>query len=166
MSDEFTARLALPLLSAGQAQKEVTHNEALALLDLFAQPVVMAVGLDTPPSAPIAGQCWIAGAAPTGLWAGHAEYLVGWTDGGWRFCAPAPGMRAWSIADASEAWFDEAGWSVGTLRGLRVEIEGKQVVAAQQPAISMASGGGVVDVEARNALAAILAALHTHGLIA
>jgi len=33
-----TPRLALPLLAVAQAQKEVTHNEALALLDLLVQP--------------------------------------------------------------------------------------------------------------------------------
>ena len=33
MSDT-TARLRLPTLRAGQAQKELTHNEALTLLDL------------------------------------------------------------------------------------------------------------------------------------
>ena len=32
-----TARWALPLLEAGQAQKEMTHNEALQRLDLLAQ---------------------------------------------------------------------------------------------------------------------------------
>ncbi len=33
-------RLALPLLAAGQAQKELVHNEALLRLDLVSQPVV------------------------------------------------------------------------------------------------------------------------------
>jgi len=166
MSDDRTARLALPLLSAGQAQKEMTHNEALTLLDLFAQPVVIAVGGDTPPESPGAGQCWIVGMVPTGAWAGYPHHLVGWTGGGWRFCAPAPGMRAWSLADAAEAWFGDGGWSIGTLRGARVEIAGIQVVAAQQAAISAPSGGTVIDAEARGTLTAVLAALHAHGLIA
>ena len=37
---ESTARLALPLIAPGQAQKEVSHNEALAALDLLVQAQV------------------------------------------------------------------------------------------------------------------------------
>ena len=38
-----TSRLGLPTLAAAQAQKEMTHNEALTLLDVAVQPVVAAV---------------------------------------------------------------------------------------------------------------------------
>ena len=48
-----TSRWALPLLDAGQAQKEMTHNEALARLDLLAQAGVQAVGVDAPPPGPV-----------------------------------------------------------------------------------------------------------------
>jgi hypothetical protein len=51
MSDERTPRLALPLLQPGQAQKETTHNEALAVLDLVVQASVLAVGTNVPPVA-------------------------------------------------------------------------------------------------------------------
>ena len=166
MTDDVTARLALPLLSAGQAQKEMTHNEALALLDLFAQPVVLAVGIDTPPETPVAGQCWIVGAAPTGAWTGHARHLAGWSDGGWRFCIPRTGMRVWNLAGSDEALFDGSDWTVGVVRGSRLEIDGVRVVAAQQSAIAPPVAGAVIDIEARKAISAILAALHTHGLIA
>lgn len=44
-----TDRLRLPLLTAGQAQKEVTHNEALLLLDLLVQASVQSAGLTSPP---------------------------------------------------------------------------------------------------------------------
>lgn len=37
MSMETTARLGLPLLAPGQAQKELFHNEALALVDAATQ---------------------------------------------------------------------------------------------------------------------------------
>ena len=76
MSDTETPRLALPLLQPGQAQKEMGHNEALAALDLIVQPNVVAAGIDTPPTSPESGQCWIVGASPTGAWAGQAGKLV------------------------------------------------------------------------------------------
>ncbi len=87
MSDA-TARFALPFIAAGQAQKEVFHNEALTRVDVLLQPVVEAVGLDAPPASPATGQCWVVGAAPTGAWAGQAQSIAAWTEGGWRFVAP------------------------------------------------------------------------------
>ena len=40
MTTNDTPRWSLPLLAAGQAQKEMTHNEALSLLDLVVHPCV------------------------------------------------------------------------------------------------------------------------------
>jgi hypothetical protein len=166
MSYDLSPRLALPLLNVGQAQKEVTHNEALALLDLLTQPVVVAVGTNAPPEAPLPGQCWIVGDAPEQAWRGHAQAFAGWIGGGWRFVIPTPGMRAWSAADGVEARYGEHGWTLGVAATLRLEIGGVQVVGAQQPAIAAPASGGVIDAEARGVITAILAALHTHGLIA
>src|SRR3989344_3642622 len=80
-----TARFALPLLAMAQAQKEVTHNEALTLLDALVQPVVEDGPQAVPPSAPVAGQGWIVGAAASGAWVGEEGALALWTSGGWRF---------------------------------------------------------------------------------
>ncbi|MDO7843755.1 DUF2793 domain-containing protein [Sphingomonas immobilis] len=166
MSDDTTNRLKLPLLSAGQAQKELTHNEALTLIDMTVQPVVMAVEVNTPPPAPVAGQCWIVGAAPAGAWSGQANALAGWTAGGWRFVAPPEGCAVWSVADGAAARFLDGGWSTGVIRGARVEIDGTKVIGARLAAIAGPAGGATVDAEARTAIGAILAALREHGLIA
>ena len=85
MSDDTTARLALPLLVSGQAHKEETHNEALALIDLALCCAVEASGVDVPPEMPLPGQCWIVGSAPRGAWSGQAGALAGWTGAGWQF---------------------------------------------------------------------------------
>ena len=161
-----TARMGLPLLDAGQAQKEMTVNEALARLDLLTQASVIAVGLDTPPGAPAAGQAWIVGGAPSGAWAGQARALAGWTSGGWRFVPPCDGMTVWSEADGCAATYVDGAWRVGRLSGQRVEIDGVPVVGPRRAAIDAPAGGGVVDAEARVVLAAVLAALRDHGLIA
>ena len=166
MSDETSVRLGLPLLQTGQAQKELSHNEALILLDFAVQPMVEAVGVNTPPSAPSAGACWVVGTAPSGAWTGHRDALAGWTEGGWRFLAAREGMAAWSRADGAIACFSGGGWTVGRLSGTRLVLAGDAVVGARRPAIATPSGGGVVDAEARAAIAAILAALREHGLIA
>lgn len=166
MTDQTTARLSLPLLQAGQAQKELSHNEALTLLDLAAQAVVLAVGRDDPPADPAAGACWIVGTAPLGAWSGCAGAIAGWTPGGWRFLAAREGMTAWSVADAAQARFAGSAWTVGALRGSGLTIAGSPVVGPRQPAVASPAGGAVVDAEARAALAGILAALRNHGLIA
>lgn len=166
MSDDASARFALPLLAAGQAQKEMTVNEALTRLDIAVQASVLAGGVDQPPVAPVAGQSWIVGASPTGDWSGRADAIAGWTEGGWRFVAPTEGMIAWVEADGVAWRYTEGGWRAGDLAGNRVSIAGVQVVGAQAAAITAPEGGAVVDVEARSAVSAILAALRAHGLIA
>lgn len=164
MSD--TGRWALPLLEAGQAQKEMTHNEAVTLLDLLASASVVAVGTNAPPVGPVAGQCWTVGAVPTGDWAGHAQALVGWTAGGWRFLAPREGLTVWSAADGCPAVFAGGQWRVGRLAATELFVGGVRVVGARRSAIAGPTGGGMVDVEARAAIGAMLAALTAHGLIA
>jgi hypothetical protein len=163
---DTSPRLMLPLLAAGQAQKEVTHNEALTLLDMVVQPVIEAAGIETPPAAPEPGQTWIVGNAPSGAWAGHAGHLAGWSEGGWRFVAPQPGMTAWIREAAMQAHWSGTTWLVGQITGARVMINGQQVVGPRQPAIADPAGGTTVDIAARTAVAAVLHALRQHGIIA
>ncbi|BCA59592.1 DUF2793 domain-containing protein [Sphingomonas sp. HMP6] len=166
MSDETSVRLGLPLLQTGQAQKEMTYNEALTLLDFAVQPVVEAVGVDTPPAAPAPGACWVVGPTPNGAWTGQANAIAGWSAGGWRFIGADDGMAAWSRADDAIARFSGGEWTVGRLSGTQVVVAATKVVGTQQSAISTPSGGSAPDTEARIAITAILAALRTHGLIA
>ena len=166
MAEEITARLALPLLQAGQAQKEMTHNEALARLDLAVQARVETMGLNDPPADPGAGDCWTVGPAPTGAWAGNAGALAGWTGDGWRFVAAAEGMTVWVADRAIAARYIGGGWVAGDLAGDQVSIEGVKVVGAQAAAIADPAGGTTVDAEARTTIGAILSILRGHGLIA
>jgi hypothetical protein len=164
--DGSTARLALPLLHAGQAQKEMSHNEALTLLDLAVHPCVIAAGTEMPPNDPVPGDAWILGAEPQGAWTGHGGAIAGWTAGGWRFLEPFEGMQAWVAEPRLPARFVEGSWRLGDVRAARLTIGGVQVVGARQPAIAAPSGGATVDGEARAVLGRVLAALRTHGLIA
>lgn len=166
MTDDISARMRLPMLQAGQAQKELLHNEALTLIDLLIQSSVLTCGDDTPPQDPQPGEAWIAGTAPSGAWAGRAGCVAGWSAGGWRFVDPIEGMSAW-VAEAQQiARYSSGTWSIGQVRGKSVMIDGTAVLGPQQRAIEKPSEGGVIDTEARGAIAAILAALRCHGLIA
>ncbi len=163
---EVSARLALPLLQAGQAQKEIYHNEALALVDLAVAAAVQAAGANDPPATPTAGQCWIVGDAPTGAWVGHAGALAGWTGGGWRFLAVPEGMPVWVRAEGLWARRGDSSWIIGDLPASSVRVGGVQVLGSRQDAIADPTGGSTIDGEARSALVSILAALRNHGLIA
>jgi hypothetical protein len=68
--------LALPYLQPAQAQKHVTHNEALQLLDAMVQLRVQGWGVTLPPVSPAAGDVWEVGAGATGLWAGQGGRLA------------------------------------------------------------------------------------------
>ena len=163
---DTTDRLALPLLATGQAQKEATHNEALAVATMLIQPVVQAVAPATLPSTPVPGQCWIVGTGATGAWAGHDGAIACWTSGGWRFADPFSGMTAWNLATASWVLRGASSWSIGISNASQYRINDVQVVGARQAAIPGPTGGAAVDAESRVALGAILTALRTHGLIA
>lgn len=87
-------RLSLPYLQPAQAQKHVTHNEALQQLDVLVQLAVEGIDASIPPALPAAGEVHALGAGPTGAWAGHAGELAAWIDGTWQFIAPQEGWQA------------------------------------------------------------------------
>jgi len=141
-----TARFAFPLLSVAQAQKEVTHNEALTLIDALIQLTVEDGPLAAPPTTPDEGQCWIVGAGASGAWSGRVGTIAVSTAGGWRFVAPREAMRVIRLRDGAAMTFTGGAW-VGP------------------PTLSPPVGGGVVDSEARSALAALISLIEAHGLL-
>ena len=108
MSD--TAFLGLPLIAADQAQKHVTHNEALQILDLAVQLAVKRRDLATPPVSPAEGDRYIVAAGATGAWSGHAQEIAVRRSGAWAFQTPAPGWRAWVEEEEALVAFDGGGW--------------------------------------------------------
>ncbi|MGK2909654.1 MAG: DUF2793 domain-containing protein [Sphingobium sp.] len=166
MADDRTNRLGLPWLMAGQAQKELTHNEALALLDIATCPAAESADVAVPPSGATPGQCWIVAAGASGAWAGRTDEIAGWTASGWLFVAPITGMEVW-VADRGGAvrWSGSA-WHDGALRADGLYHGNVQVVGARGAAIAGPTGGSVIDAESRAAIDAILAMLQLHGMIA
>lgn len=149
----------------GQAQKELYHNEALAILDGALHPAAESRGDDVPPAGPQTGQCWIVGSAPTGDWAGRSDALAIWTSGGWRFVTPVIGMAVWLKDAELFARWTSSGWVDGEVVGTVLRLGDNQVVGDRQPAIADPSGGATTDAEARGAISLILDALRAHGLI-
>lgn len=96
-----TPRLALPLLAAGQAQKHVTHNDALMRLDALVHLVVASRSQAVPPAAPGETAAYIVPADGAGVFAGHEDDLAVFEDGAWSFLAPRAGWQAW-VTDEAE----------------------------------------------------------------
>ena len=107
MSDT-TSNLGLPFLIEGQAQKHLTHNEALEIVDAVAQLVLAGLGDDQPPVGPAEGEVWAVGPAPTGDWAGQAGRLATFANNGWLFITPKIGWVAQN-AGGLLVW-DGSGW--------------------------------------------------------
>ena len=117
-----TPRLALPYILTQQAQKEVTHAAGLNRLDALVQPVVQAIGLNTPPPSPADGQCWIAGTALTGAWAGQANRLAQRIGGAWAFYAPFVGLVVFDAATLAQWGWNGSAWAVVAPRLLDASI--------------------------------------------
>jgi hypothetical protein len=106
-----TSRLGLPYIVTSQAQKEVTHNASLDILDALLQAAMVSVSVNTPPGSPVAGDCYIVGTSPTGAWTGQAKALAYYTTG-WNFIAPWEGLTVWA-KDANALYtYDGTNWGV------------------------------------------------------
>lgn len=104
-------RLSLPLIMPQQAQKHVTHNEAIQALDALVQPIVESRTLATPPASPLAGEAYIVPAAASGAWSGHANEIAVFQSGAWLFFDPAAGWQAYVKADRTFCVFDAGAWT-------------------------------------------------------
>ncbi len=109
MSDASSI-LSLPYIQPSQAQKHVTHNEALRVLDALVQLSAKSRAISAPVASPQTGDSYIVGAAPSGAWAGHAGEIAVWVDSGWQFHTPLTGWRAWIEDEAQLAVFDGTNW--------------------------------------------------------
>lgn len=143
--DSRTPRLTLPLLFAGQSQKEGYVNEIAARLDALLFLTVEGEA-GSPPAAPEDGQAWLVSANPDGEWSGRTGQIAARQAGNWLFAAPVAGMRLLNQVTGQE---------------IRYVDQWRTPVRPTLP-----TGGAVIDAEARAAIAGLLAALDTAGITA
>ena len=117
MSDiEKTTNLQLPLLVQNQAGKEITHNEALIILDNIVQNGVIDKDLTTPPTEPNTSDLYIVGKNATGLWEDKDNQLA-FYDNGWRFIEPRNGFIFWVNDESKLYCFNGTKWQEITSSG-------------------------------------------------
>lgn len=157
-------RLALPLIAAGQSQKDVTHNEAVLALDRLVALTVVSRSLAAPPTSPATGACYIVPADGAAAWGQPEGRLLHWQGSAWLPVAPRDGQVV-LVADEAVmlvylgSW--QANWPVAGLA-----IAGRAVLAADPATILPPMGGATIDIEARAALAALVVALQQQGILA
>ncbi|TDR88966.1 DUF2793 domain-containing protein [Enterovirga rhinocerotis] len=105
-----TPHLGLPLMAAAQAQKHVTHNEALLALDALIHCAVLDKDLAAAPASPAEGERYIVASSATGSWAGKDGFLATWDQGAWTYLVPAPGFLAYVVDEELPYVFGLGGW--------------------------------------------------------
>ena len=108
---EYTENLQLPYIMANQAQKHITHNEALRMIDALVSVAIEQVDLEEPPSSPGTGARYLVANSATGDWSGHDLEIAAWQDGAWMFYAPLAGWVVYALDVRSLLVFDGSQWT-------------------------------------------------------
>ncbi|WP_052731932.1 DUF2793 domain-containing protein [Devosia geojensis] len=162
-----TARLNLPFILSAQAQKHVTHNEALLALDALVQPVVASRSVASPPASPLLGEAYIVADGAGGAWAGHDREIAVWRSGAWVFHDPAGGWQAY-VEDARElvvfqagAWVALAGNGAGGVPrlGVNASADATNRLAVSSPATLLNHAGAGHQLKLNKAAAGDTASL-------
>ncbi len=115
MSDT-SAHLALPFIFPGQAQKHVTLNEVIGLLDALIQCHLIDTERTEPPTSPNNGDRHLVASGSTGSWVGKDHHIAVLIDGAWAFLAPKTGWQVTSEQDDLLRTYDGTSWEPATLQ--------------------------------------------------
>lgn len=131
MSNDATPRLTLPYLAASQAQKHLTLNEGLGLLDGLVACAVESRTLAAQLSAPADGALYILPTGATGAdWSvAGAGALMRFEAGAWTALTRAAGQLAYLRDEGLLLLFDGAAWT-----GVRAALGARPMAAAVRTA--------------------------------
>ncbi|MCF6199885.1 MAG: DUF2793 domain-containing protein, partial [Hyphomicrobiaceae bacterium] len=107
-----TPNLKLPYLIAAQAQKHVTHNEAIRNLDAIVQLSALDRSLVSAPASPANGDRYIVAPAATGDWLAKDGQIAAFQDNVWSFYPPQVGWLCWVANELKLLAFDGTTWNV------------------------------------------------------
>ena len=97
-----TSRLKLPYILESQAQKEITHNEALEIIDVLLHAAAISIG-NTPPESAKPGDCYII----------HDNKFAYYTNG-WNFIEPFEGLTVWVKDERQHYTYCDNKWVAST----------------------------------------------------
>ncbi len=136
-----TVHLGLPVIAAAQAQKHVTHNEALRILDALVMLSVKDRDLSAPPGSPADGDRYLVHPTGSGGFTGKDNQIAHYRDGAWAFYAPRSGWLCYVEDEELPLVYDGSSWVelLGehaafqnvTLLGIGTEADGANPLSAK-----------------------------------
>lgn len=141
----------MPYIAPSQAQKEVSHNEALNRLDMVVQAVVADRTRTEAPVSPAPGDCHLVHDGATGAWSGQGGKLACWYGTAWVFIPPWPGFEVFDRAEGRCLLYDGSGWGpaaagsgteISHVTGLQAALDGCQPLHPVLTALAALSAGG------------------------
>lgn len=106
-----TDNLSLPFIMPSQAQKHVTHNEALLALDAVVQLHVISRTETAPPAVSTDGNRYLVPVGATGDFDGKDNRIAAFQDGVYQFYFPQTGWVAYVSSEDIYIYFDGTQWT-------------------------------------------------------
>lgn len=138
-----TPHLDLPLILPSQAQKHVTHNEALRILDAVVQLSVASQTETAPPADPREGDRYIVPSGAVGAWNGHDRQVALRQDAGWTYLSPSTGWLAWVVDDGRLVAYDGQSWNAVTSGGTEADMLGLNATASEINRLAVSSAASL-----------------------
>ena len=163
---QTSIHLGLPYLQPAQAQKHVTHNDALHKLDRLVQLAVVSRAITTPPATPIAGARYLVPMGATGDWTGQDGRIATFDTGVWEILAPQSGWLAMVLDEGRLLHFDGADWVLPDVLpdqiaqlGIATSADSANRLAVASPATLLTHAGAGHQLKVNKAQAADTASL-------
>lgn len=166
MPTDVSSILALPYIQPAQAQKHVTHNEAIRVLDVLVQLTVLSRQTATPPISPTPGMRFIVPTGAAGAFLGQEHKIAFWDDNTWSFFDALPGWHAEVQDEKRRVVFDGQVWlgpeaTVHRVLGLGIAADADSVnrLSVTSPATLLTHDGAGHQLKINKAAASETASL-------
>lgn len=114
---DVTPTLNLPFILPSQAQKHVTVNESLSLIDGLVQMSLKDINISQAPELAQNGDAYMISSDPIGDWASFAGHIALWSEGQWLYVRPQDGWTAWIEPLNGLHVFDHGTWAPLAIQG-------------------------------------------------
>ncbi len=110
--------------AAGYTKADVDQKLSNVVSGLARKPAVQDL-INDPPAAPVIGQNYIVGKAPTGLWVGHPNEVAFWDGTSWVFEAPVKGDTHTNLTSNQAMTWNGTDWvSLGSQASALKDLSG------------------------------------------
>lgn len=136
---EQSELLKLPYIMPSQAQKHITHNEAVRMLDALVHIRVADTGRVDPPETVTEGQRHALGPTPTGEFSGKGGQIAAYQDGAWAFYPPVEGWLIWDASTTTLLVHRQGDWEPALQDPVQLPILGINTAADETNRLSVRS---------------------------